>query len=450
MVYFIYIASLAVVRPYVPVFMFELGMNAFQVGILRCLEPLTSFLTSPVWGSIADRFNVHRILMVFTAVGSSLCIPLMLLVPPVDYFEPIFFNESDWRNQSRVHHVKENPIQGYHDDIFPWFSLTTFCLMALLMFVNNSFIAGFVPLLDANTIQLCKKYPGNSYGGQRWLGAFAVIIFSPIAGLMVDSYASIQASIGYDSLYFLQNHYLLSFTMVTLLGLLSIIPLLKMEMISKSSPESFSNEVREIFKSPDVMMTFILVLIVGSCKGIVGAFLFIFLRDLGASKLLMGTTLIVTCLTEVPCLVWSKKVIDKFGCPAIFCLGLFAYVIRLLGYSVITEPWQVLPIETLHGICYGLLWANCTEYANRIAPDGMAATLQSIMHATKAGVGEMLGVILGGLLYERNGARVMFQTSALVAAVTLVAYSIHLFVFYRNDASGPRTVKRDWKIVNQS
>lgn len=62
----------------------------------------------------------------------------------------------------------------------------------------------------------------------------------------------------------------------------------------------------------------------------------------------------------------------------------------------------------------------------------------------------MLGVILGGLLYERNGAREMFQTSALVAAVTLVVYSIHLFVYYRNDASGPRTVKRDWKIVNQS
>lgn len=36
--------------------------------------------------------------------------------------------------------------------------------------------------------------------------------------------------------------------------------------------------------------------------------------------------------------------------------------------QVLTEPWLVLPAETLHGLTFATMWAATIEYAHEIAP----------------------------------------------------------------------------------
>lgn len=52
------------------------------------------------------------------------------------------------------------------------------------------------------------------------------------------------------------------------------------------------------------------------------------------------------------------------------------FIPRLAYYSVLVEPWAVLPIELLHGVTFGCGWTAGTVHAGRIAPPGMAATMQ--------------------------------------------------------------------------
>ncbi|KAJ8037788.1 Major facilitator superfamily domain-containing protein 6 [Holothuria leucospilota] len=416
--YFIYFSSTTVFQPYLPLCMFEMGLSTFQVGVIRCIGPVTCFTASPVWGLLGDKYRCHRAIMILCVVVSSVSIPLLLFVPPVEYFESRTFsgmNRQNLNNNGRAHHFQiqevnisnddpvdfdgqvpdqvpsDHPTKGLrtevNQELFPSLSTVTFSLLVAIVIVSSTLLAGIIPLVDANTVELCKKYPGATYGGQRWPGALAVIVISPFAGLLIDFYQHYENKNVSDS-FFLSNSYTPSFCLFSVLILLSIIPLLKIEVVSKRAPRSISKELLALLCDTDIIMTFVVIFVVGACKGIVAAFLFIFLGEIGASKTLMSLSLVLTCVAEVPCLMLAGKAIDILGNDTVFCLGLLAYIVRFGGYSFLRNPWMVLPIETLHGICFGLLWPNCTEYANGIAPEGMAATLQSIMHATKAGIGK--------------------------------------------------------------
>lgn len=59
-------------------------------------------------------------------------------------------------------------------------------------------------------------------------------------------------------------------------------------------------------------------------------------------------------------------------------LVLFTFGIRLILYSILSNPWWVLPIEFMQGITFGIFYAAMATYANIVAPSGTAATLQVI------------------------------------------------------------------------
>lgn len=47
----------------------------------------------------------------------------------------------------------------------------------------------------------------------------------------------------------------------------------------------------------------------------------------------------------------------------------------------------------------------------------------------------MVGVVIGGLIYEQFGARQLFRTFAAVSLLMCVAYSLHLLLWYFCDVS---------------
>lgn len=57
-------------------------------------------------------------------------------------------------------------------------------------------------------------------------------------------------------------------------------------------------------------------------------------------------------------------------------LVLFTFGVRFLLYSVLKNPWLVLPIELMNGITFGIFYATMASYANIISPPGTEATIQ--------------------------------------------------------------------------
>lgn len=79
---------------------------------------------------------------------------------------------------------------------------------------------------------------------------------------------------------------------------------------------------------------------------------------------------------ELPFFFISGWFINKVGHVNSMTLVLLTLGIRLTLYSVLTNPWWVLPIELLQGMTSGIFYSAMAMYANIVAPSGTAATLQ--------------------------------------------------------------------------
>lgn len=67
---------------------------------------------------------------------------------------------------------------------------------------------------------------------------------------------------------------------------------------------------------------------------------------------------------------------------------LLVFQTRFIAYAVISEAWQFLAIEWLHGFSFALLMAAMCTYASKVAPGSAIATLISISHTIFWGIGE--------------------------------------------------------------
>jgi hypothetical protein len=71
-------------------------------------------------------------------------------------------------------------------------------------------------------------------------------------------------------------------------------------------------------------------------------------------------------------------------------LVLGAFGVRFLIYSVLTNPWTILPVELFQGITYGIFYSNMASYAYVVSPPGSAATVQGLVGAAFEGIGKEL------------------------------------------------------------
>lgn len=94
--------------PYISVYFIHIGLSVWQVGILRSLEPILTFIGSPLWGAFADRYSKHRLATSIAISGAGvvyfifLFVPLMTGVSPDSLLQEVTENcaedTTDWNN----------------------------------------------------------------------------------------------------------------------------------------------------------------------------------------------------------------------------------------------------------------------------------------------------------------------------------------------------------------
>lgn len=94
-------------------------------------------------------------------------------------------------------------------------------------------------------------------------------------------------------------------------------------------------------------------------------------------KTLQGLAMGIQCFGgELPFFFISGWLLTKIGHVNAMTLVLFTFGLRLCLYSLLSNPWLVLPIELMQGITFGIFYSTMATYASIVAPAGTAATLQ--------------------------------------------------------------------------
>jgi len=360
-VYFLYFAAAAALAPFLTLHYQSLGMSGRQIGVLSGIIPLVSLVSAAVWGAIADTTQRDRGLLLL-AIGGS------------------------WLSALALSQVEE----------FPWV-LAVVTVFAL-------FIAPVVPLIDNATIHVLGKRKGE-YGKLRMWGAVGWGIVALFMGAIIERSGLKPAFLGY----------------LLFLACLLIVAY-RLPIGREGLGEGFWSGVRRLGADRQWVLFLGIVLFQGMSMSIFMNFLFLHLEGLGASRTLMGASLTVATVSEVPFWFISNRLLEKWGPRRLLLFSLVMFALRAFAYGWMRAPWLVLPISLLQGPSFAAMWAAGVATAAQAAPKGMGATAQGIFSSTNFGLGGALGGFAGGLMFDGFGSSSMFLVVGVSLSLVFLLY----------------------------
>ena len=361
--YFCFYAASSSLVPFLSLYYRESGLSGAQIGLLAGISPIVTWLAAPLWGALADSTRQHRAMLMAAIIGTMAMVALLSQAHSLFWLLPI--------------------VLGY-----------------------AFFSAPIMPLVD-NSVMALLGEPKVLYGRQRVWGAIGWGIAAAVAGALVDRFGLV-----------------VSFYAFLLLFAIALFFSTRLKVSVNAIGQPFWQGVKRMANNRPLMIFLVSVLFASIGSGIVYNYIFLYLADLGASTTLMGLSLTVATLSEIPVFFFSALLLRKIGARGLLLLSLGAYVVRLFAYTLLPPVWIVLPISLLHGLTFSALWVAGVSYANEVAPKGMGATAQGLFTGMTMGLGSAAGAVLGGTMYDTLGPILMFRTAAMLVLVGLVFFAV--------------------------
>lgn len=147
---------------------------------------------------------------------------------------------------------------------------------------------------------------------------------------------------------------------------------------------------------------------------VVESLIFLYFEYLGGSSLMEGITVVVTVLFELPLFHFAPDVLRLLGATTMFQLGCLAYVVRVIGYSLVPtdNPYLVLFLEPLHGVTIAFAMTSSVAFADEWVPSGYESSGQAFISMVR-GLGQFVGLCIGGALE----GRVLYRVLAAIVTV---------------------------------
>ena len=360
--YFCYFGAGASLMPFLALYYRANGMPGPAIGVLTGVAPLVTLFAAPLWGAVADASRRYKTTLM--AAISATLIAVFLL--------------------AQAH-------------TFAWL------LPAVVLYAF--FGAPLIPLVDNSVVALLGERR-QSYGRLRLWGAVGWGIAGATSGFVIQR-TGIRAS----------------FVLYLCLMACGLAVASQLPMRKAQSSQPFWSGLRVMVGAGQWAIFLAAVYIASIAAGMINNFLFLYLQDLHASASLMGFSLTVATVSEVPVFFFSDRLLRRWNARGLLLISMGATALRLAAYALMPAAWYVLPIHLLHGLTFSALWVAGVSYAGELAPPGMGATAQGLFTATYMGLGAASGALLGGLLYSRFGGSGMYMAGAIGVAVGVLFFA---------------------------
>ena len=363
-VYLAFFAGLGSFAPYLPIFLAHRHFSPLRIGLLLSISPIVGILLPPLWGAASDRTGRTAPLLRL----QLLVLPLLVIIL-------------------------------YHS--------TTALSIAVILTAIAVFMTAFAPLADHLTLDYVQHY-GIDYGRVRVFGSIG---FS-LANLSVAAFL-IHGSI--DTLWllyapFVATAFLVSWTVRDA----------SQKNSSLSSASADSSEIdpaqsRTASLRP-LLPFYLIILCLALTMPSYYTFFPLYMARMQGGAALLPVAYILSSGSEVFTMPFATKLYTRFGPRSMLLLSAVSYAVRWVVVAV--APWTalIIAVQILHGISFGFFYTSSVMYIRTALPKRLFATGQGIFGATTA-LGNVLGNIFGGLLYEVGNPREFFLTEAAVCLV---------------------------------
>lgn len=451
--YFFYFAALGSLVPYLSLyFKHSLLLPAHFAGIVLAVKPLCLFVSAPVMGTIADKYNKAKTVLLMALFSYIVMNFLVAVVPPVsaDCLSEVHnkLNITHGHNATkevshRLGNVKpehknaEGIVRFGNTEMWDeaWlFDLYTqndpklyknaevvFIIILVITIVGELLGATSNTLADVATFQNLENRP-HYYGEQRLWGEVGWGISAFITGSIVQGQYRKRTDICPEDVFDIYRPFFYVNAILMAVALFVSTRFDYQDGDKHVSEKCSLLRGLQIFTKVEYALFGTIALFLGITLGTSETFLFVHLVELGASPSLFSALVAVHCVSNVALYFGSVYFLKMTGHIKMLIAGLLIYALRFYYFSAIENPWLVLPIEFLRGICSASVWCALASYVG--TPPRVGATLQGILHGLYYGLGKGLGQLIGGILIRGYGADPFFRYFALVDFVVMIAVAL--------------------------
>jgi PPP family 3-phenylpropionic acid transporter len=351
--YFLYFGVMGAFLPYFNLYCYDIGFSGSQIGKLSAARQVAMIILPLIWGTLADRFSIRRLIFILCSFASTVIWGFLLIT-------------ADFR----------------------W--------MLLIVTIYGIFYAPLIPFLEAFTMDILDGHK-KTYGRTRLWGSIAFISMVLGLGWFIDRF-SIGIILG------------------VILGGSIFQSLISLELpnLSPVNTIPFNKGVKYLFNSRFVIFmisAFIMLLSHGAYYG----FFSIHLANLGYSTTFISSCWALASTAEIGVMVFSNPIFKRFSLKKILVFSFLMAVVRWTVLFFINGAAVILVSQLTHAITYGTFHMASILYVDQLVPKEVKTLGQGINNALTYGLGLMIGFYISGNLYENFGTPFLFAISAILA-----------------------------------
>lgn len=351
---------MGVIGPYLAVFLYEKGYSGAQIGLLLGAMPITILIFQPLWSYLSDVFNTRKRLLLFGSIGAGLA-ALGL---------------------------------GYAPSF--WVAFICAVLLAAMQ-------APLMPISNALVLDYLEEtQKPDDYSLIRLWGSLAFAVSSMlIGGLFIDQLLVYFAWL-VAVMYFLQAGLSLSLS----------------EWGLEYSHSDFKR-LDFLTKNPSFAVFLLGSVFIGATINVVLNYQTLFLQFIGASSWMVGSTIALQALIEMPMMAAVPFLLKRFSMRRIIFVGAMVLPIRWFLYIFIENPNWVLPTQILHSVAVvGFMVIGVSFIDKHISPK-WRATGQGLYNAATSGIGAAIGAGLAGVIFDRYDIRAVWLLNLIFGLIGL-------------------------------
>lgn len=365
--YFVQFGALGVWMPYLPIFLHEKNFSGIQIGALLGTMPVIMVVFQPVWSYLSDILGTRRKILLISSISAGTAAVGLGLADSFGF-------------------------------VFLWAVL---------------FSAFWAPL---NPISTAILFEALEESGE--LDKFSLVRLWGSIGFAVTSF--LVGSLFLDQI--------LDYLPWLVGGVYFLLVLFVLLLPERRGYNPYPEGKRgQLFAGNPRLVIYLLgSIFIGATLGVYNNYQTLFLQFLSAPGWLVGFTVSLQALVEVPLMLLVPFALKRFSPRSIILAGAILLPLRWLLYFLVQRPGWIAPSQLIHGVAVVSFFVVGVSYIDQLISPGWRATGQGLHGAAFYGIGSATGVYLAGIAFEWFGIRSVWGLNIILG---LIGLGFLLFAF---------------------
>ncbi|MBN1284668.1 MAG: MFS transporter [Anaerolineae bacterium] len=355
--YVLAFASGGVIRPFLTIYLVEIGMTGAQIGVLQGVTALITVAVTPLIGVLSDRTQRHRAMVggiLFIKGVASTLMPL----------------SNAW-----------------------WWIGITFTLRVITAEAHDAI---------GNRLTLAKLQNNTrlNFGAVRVWGMVAYA-----ATVVVTGWAARGRSAS---------------VLFWVAGVMCTMVLFTLGTFPARITEASTPRHSPTKRSPELLFVLFIIFLLSLGRNGADAFVNVFIvEEFGVDNDFIGLLTGIGSLVPIFAYYLADWMIDRWDAVVTLAAGLGCFAVSWGGYLLIDSPWLALPLITLQEFGSSVYVVSMVVLLGKLGRPEHAVTDQMIGQLTVPGLAAIFAQPVSGWMFDALGGRALFALDAAVLALTI-------------------------------